>query len=58
MAYGWPEQKEDGRMPYVKRRSKGTSKYLKKSMNRKIRRWEKQDPEDAPTKHRYFGFEY
>lgn len=57
MGYGAPEQKEDGRGSYVNRNSK-YRRSLTTWMNRTLRRLAKKDPEGAPRKKFYNGYEY
>lgn len=49
MALGWPEKICRGeKLPY--------RKFLKQTMNRKMRRLAKQNPEAAPCKGRHWGW--
>ena len=57
MGYGTPEQKECGLLPYVNRNSR-YRRALNKLTNRLLRRMAKRDPENAPRKKFYNGYQY
>lgn len=57
MAYGWPKQKENW-CRYPNKYSPHRKVIMKKFGHRKMRRFAKKDPENAPKKMRYHGWEY
>lgn len=42
--------------PRASRRAGGAASFMKRQMNRFMRRTARRDPEDAPRKKRFFGF--
>ena len=57
MAVGIPAQREANSAPYVSKRSE-YRKWLKTSNSRRMRRLAKADPENAPKKRQFYGYEY